>query len=238
MKMGSDGKRKVDVRVEGRERGGERRFPLKLLILAELAPREEQSASFGTGAGRSRVDKETFGAALQSLVGRVSLNVPNHLGGGPKEWPITLPIDSIKSFHPDAVVEAVPALRDLLEIRQRLIRLRNREISYENFRTELGQLQGGGNLLGRIQSALEAGQAQSSTQRTAPTPAPVRSSGPSGKKNRPSILSLKWWKRRLRIGLYRNRPPLRPPGSTNSFPRSSHPDAPERRPIPAPSIRS
>ncbi|MDC4227013.1 MAG: hypothetical protein MPW15_22930 [Candidatus Manganitrophus sp.] len=48
--------------------------------MAELAPREEQSASFGTGAGRSRVDKETFGAALQSLVGRVSINVPNRLG--------------------------------------------------------------------------------------------------------------------------------------------------------------
>lgn len=182
MKMGSDGKRKVDVRVEGQERGGERRFPLKLLVLAELSPREEQSASFGTGAGRSRVDKETFGAALQSLVGRVSINVPNRLGGGPKEWPITLPIDSIKSFHPDAVVEAVPALRDLLEIRQRLIRLRNREISYENFRTELGQLQGGGNLLGRIQSALEARPADSPTERPAPPSAPVRSSTPSGEK--------------------------------------------------------
>ncbi|NKE72412.1 type VI secretion system contractile sheath large subunit [Candidatus Manganitrophus noduliformans] len=182
MKMGSDGKRKTDVRVADQAGSLRQRFPLKLLVLAELAPRDEQSAPSTIDARRTRVDKETFGAVLQSFVGRVSLTVPNRLGSGPKEWPITLPIGSIKSFHPDAVVEAVPALRDLLEIRQQLVRLRNREISYENFRTELGRLQGGGNLLGRIQSALEAGPAQSSTQRTAPPPAPVRSSTPSGEK--------------------------------------------------------
>ncbi|MDC4206300.1 MAG: type VI secretion system contractile sheath small subunit [Candidatus Manganitrophus sp.] len=208
---GSDGdpyENGIGWKAEGRRpgggpgAGGERRFPLKLLVLAELSPREEQSASFGTGAGRSRVDKETFGAALQSLVGRVSINVPNRLGGGPKEWPITLPIDSIKSFHPDAVVEAVPALRDLLEIRQRLIRLRNREISYENFRTELGQLQGEGTSWG--ESNRRSKHVRPTRPQNGPRPLllPFAVLPRPVKRNRPSILSLKWWKRRLRIGLH------------------------------------
>lgn len=182
MKMGSDGKRKIDVRVEGQERGGQKRFPLKLLVLADLAPRDEQGTPSEVNAGRSRIDKETFGAVLQNFAGRISMNVPNRLGSGPKEWSISLPIDSIKGFHPDAIVEAVPALRDLIEIRQRLVRLRNKEISYETFRAELGQLRGGGNLLGRIQSALEARSSESPTQRTTPPPAPVRGSAPSGEK--------------------------------------------------------
>lgn len=182
MKMGSDGKRKVDVRVEGRERGGERRFPLKLLVLAELAPRDEQGTPSEVAAGRSRIDKEAFGAVLQNLAGRISITVPNHLGGGPKGWSVSLPVDSIKSFHPDAIVEAVPQLKDLIEIRQRLVRLRDREISYEAFQAELGRFQGGSDLLGRLQSALESRPVESSMQKTAPPSAPVRSSAPSGEK--------------------------------------------------------
>ncbi len=182
MKMGSDKNRKADVRVSDQAGSLRRKFPLKLLVLAELAPRDEQGASSPGGAGRTRVDKERFGAALQSLAGPLSIDVPNRLGSGPKEWAISLPIDSIKSFHPDAVVDAVPPLKDLIEIRQRLLRLRNREVSYETFRAELGQLRGGGDLLGRIQSALEAGPTESPSSRTMP-PAPARSAPSSSEKD-------------------------------------------------------
>ncbi len=161
LKMGSDQKRKVDVQVTDQSSSLPSRLPLKLLVLAELAPREDHETSSLFGMGRVRVDKETFGTALQKFVGQISIDVPNCLGGGPKRWSIILPIDSIKGFHPDAIVQAVPPLRDFVEIRQRLVRLRNREISFEVFRTELAQLRGGGDILRRIQKALEIGRTES-----------------------------------------------------------------------------
>jgi type VI secretion system protein ImpC len=181
MEMGKEGTRKVEVRSADQESGLPERFPLKLLILADLAPREGHGVSSLADAGRTRLDKETFGAAFQKLVGRISLDVPNRLGDGPKERPITLPIDSIKSFHPGAIVEAVPSLKELIEIRHRLVRLKNREISYEAFRGEWGQFQGGGDIWGRIQAALEAHPTESPS-RTSASPAPIRSAAPAGEK--------------------------------------------------------
>lgn len=183
MEMGKGGTRKVEVRTAGQEGSPRERFPLKLMVLADLVPREEGEAPSAVDAGRTRIDKMTFGAVLQNLVGRISLNVPNRLGGGPKEGSITLPIDSIKSFHPDAVVDAVPSLKDLIEIRQRLVRLRNREISYEAFREELEQLHGGGGIGGRIQAALEAPPTVSPSRASAP-PTPARNAAPAGEKEK------------------------------------------------------
>jgi type VI secretion system ImpC/EvpB family protein/type VI secretion system ImpB/VipA family protein len=181
MEMGKEGTRKVDVRSADQESGLPERFPLKLLILADLAPREGHGVSSIADTGRTRIDKETFSTVLQNRVGQISIQVPNRLGDGPKERPITLSVDSIKSFHPDVIVEAVPFLKELIEIRQRLVRLKNREISYEAFRAEWGQFHKGGDIWDRIQTALEAPPTGSSS-RTSAAPTSVRSSAPAGEK--------------------------------------------------------
>lgn len=186
MKMGSDDRRKVEVRVEDPERAARGRFPLKLLILSEFASRDEWGAPT-VEPRRMEVDKENFGEALKQLAGTVALKVSNRLGGPAKEWPVLLPLNGIKSFHPEAIVESVPALKDLMAVRERLVRLRDGALSDETFRGELAQLPGGADILGRIQTAIRSRPAEAPPREASP---PVPERPPAGGERDGSLESL------------------------------------------------
>jgi len=128
-------------------------LPLKLLVLAELSPHDEGAGLSLSREVRISVDKDTFSDVMEKLAGNVSLKVRNRLNSKPEELTITIHLDSIKSFHPDSIVEAVPELRELALIHQLVRRLRDGELTYDEFRSELGGLKRGAEILSKVEAA-------------------------------------------------------------------------------------
>ncbi|HET6370539.1 MAG TPA: type VI secretion system contractile sheath large subunit, partial [Nitrospiria bacterium] len=114
--------------------------------------------------GRAALDKENLGEVMRQLAGSLSIKVPNRLGGAPRELSVSFPLDSIKAFHPDTISEALPSLRVLKEIRGKLVQLRDGKLSFDAFRTGLADLQGGLDIVGRIQAGLTSRKTRSSSQ--------------------------------------------------------------------------
>lgn len=128
-------------------------LPLKLLVLAELSPRDEGAGLSLSREVRIPVDKDAFSDVMEKLAGNISLKVRNRLNSKPEELTITIPLDSIKSFHPDSIVEAAPELRELTLIRQLVRRLRDGELTYDEFRSGLGGLKRGAEILSKVEAA-------------------------------------------------------------------------------------
>jgi type VI secretion system protein ImpC len=129
-------------------------LPLKLLVIAEFSPRDEVAGPSLSREVRIPVDKDTFSDVMEKLAGNISLKVRNRLHSKPDELTITIPLDSIKSFHPDSMVEAVPELRELTLIRQLVRRLRDGELTYNEFRSGLGGLKKGAEILSKVEAAV------------------------------------------------------------------------------------
>ena len=129
-------------------------LPFKLLILAEFHPRDEGRETVFREPGRIMVDKETFGEVMGRLAGKAPLNVRNRLSDKPEELSVTIPLDGIKSLHPEGIVESVPELRDLAQIRHLVVSLRDGGLSYDEFRAGLGRLKRGVDILSRVEAAV------------------------------------------------------------------------------------
>ena len=76
-----------------------RRTPLRLLVVADLAP--------GGEAGPLPVSGDA-GAALAAISPVLSLAVPNRLGSGPRELDVALRFTRLEDFHPDAIAARLP----------------------------------------------------------------------------------------------------------------------------------
>ncbi|MCQ8278635.1 type VI secretion system contractile sheath small subunit [Acetobacteraceae bacterium KSS8] len=67
-----------------------------------------------------QIDRDNFDEVMQRMAPGLKLTVPNTLAGGDKEMSVELAFNSIEDFEPGRVVEQVPALKALLETRNRL----------------------------------------------------------------------------------------------------------------------
>ena len=67
-----------------------------------------------------QIDRDNFDEVMQRMAPGLRLTVPNTLVGGDKEMSVELAFNSIDDFEPGRVVEQVPALKALLETRNRL----------------------------------------------------------------------------------------------------------------------
>jgi type VI secretion system protein ImpB len=98
-------------------------LPLKLLMIgdytgrAESQPLEERKPV--------NVDKDNFNEAMASQKVAVAFNVPDRLSGEKDaELPVQLKLSSLADFGPEGVVNQVPQMRKLLELRAALTSLK------------------------------------------------------------------------------------------------------------------
>lgn len=74
---------------------------------------------------RTIKNKRDFKTVMEDLNPRLKLNVPNRLSDDPEAYmDVDLDIKTMKDFHPDVIAEKVPALKELIEARQRLKQLK------------------------------------------------------------------------------------------------------------------
>ena len=100
-------------------------LPLKLLVLGDFSgkPSDEIVEDRKT----ININKENFDDVMKGYKLSLNLNVPNKLeenSGEDDQIPVSLTMAGMKDFSPDNIVEQVPELKSLLELRKSLLALK------------------------------------------------------------------------------------------------------------------
>ncbi|AUX34076.1 MULTISPECIES: type VI secretion system contractile sheath domain-containing protein [Sorangium] len=152
-------------------------LPLRVLVVADLTPRDPHNAGASPPTGAARVDAGRFDNLFAALRPRIAIEVPSVLAGG-RPARVDLSPTSLKSFRPDALCAEVPLLRSLLDGRRVLDRLRDGSATLEQARAELDRLWGGSPLVRDILGLLPAAGAGAPPGRPA-APAAERPAAPA-----------------------------------------------------------
>lgn len=101
--------------------GGERLepLPLRILAVADLS-REGRGVGEDAPARTIRVDKDSFDSLFAKLSPKLIFEVPSRLLPGSKDVLVNLEIRSMKDFEGPALVEKIPELAALRELRNRI----------------------------------------------------------------------------------------------------------------------
>jgi type VI secretion system protein ImpB len=87
-----------------------------------------------------QIDRDNFNDVMQRLSPGLKLKVENKLVGDASMMPVDLHFNSIEDFEPGRVLDQVPALRNLLETRNRLRDLLSKADRSENLELLLEQI--------------------------------------------------------------------------------------------------
>ena len=99
-------------------------LPLKLLVLGDYVQRFDERKL--EDRKPIAIDKMTFDEVLAKQGLTLNLSVPNRLQdeGGPDELGIALRVNAMKDFNPASLVEQVPELKKLMDLREALVALK------------------------------------------------------------------------------------------------------------------
>jgi type VI secretion system protein ImpB len=98
-------------------------LPLKVLMVGDYTGRTEGQPL--EERKPINIDKDNFNEVMANQKIGVDLNVPNRLSDDPNaEMPVSLKFSSLNDFGPDGVVNQVPEMRKLLELRNALTALK------------------------------------------------------------------------------------------------------------------
>jgi type VI secretion system protein ImpC len=114
-------------------------LPLRVLVVADLAPGDEHNAGASPPEGAVRVDPTAFDDLFVRIRPRIAVEVPSVLAEG-RAVRVDLAPTSFKSFRPDGLCAEVPLLRSLLDGRLVLERLREGTVSRDQALAELQRL--------------------------------------------------------------------------------------------------
>ena len=114
-------------------------LPLKFLVMGDFAhkpddrPVEEREPI--------NIDKDNFNEVLKAHGLSLDLTVADKLSGEPDaEMAVKLKFDSIKDFGPEEIVDQVPELKKLLELREALTALKGPMSNVPGFRKKIQEL--------------------------------------------------------------------------------------------------
>jgi type VI secretion system protein ImpB len=88
----------------------------------------------------TQIDRDNFNQVLANVAPRLKLKVPNMIAKDGSSMPVDMTFHHLDDFHPTAVVKAVQPLRELLEMRQRLVDLLTKIDGNEDLQAALQKL--------------------------------------------------------------------------------------------------
>ncbi|SDR99816.1 type VI secretion system protein ImpB [Halopseudomonas litoralis] len=99
-------------------------LPLKLMVLGDFTQREDDRNI--EDRKPIAIDKATFDEVLAKQELNLTFNVPNRLQDEAtrEDLAVNLQINSMKDFNPTSLVDQVPELRKLMELRDALVALK------------------------------------------------------------------------------------------------------------------
>jgi type VI secretion system protein ImpB len=114
-------------------------LPLKMVILGDFTQRADDRMV--EDRDPVSVDKDNFNDVLKGQGLELNLNVPNKLSGGEDDqMAVNLKFNSMKDFEPDAIVQKIPELAKLMELREALKALKGPLANVPNFRKKVQEL--------------------------------------------------------------------------------------------------
>lgn len=115
-------------------------LPLKQLVLGDFTLQESDTPL--DERKPIQIDKDNFNDVLKAQGLNLTMSVPNRLAEGDtdEELPLTLKFENIRDFEPDSIVEQVPELRQLIELREALKSLKGPLGNLPEFRKKLQAL--------------------------------------------------------------------------------------------------
>lgn len=99
-------------------------LPLKLMVLGDFTHQMDERKV--EDRKPISIDRNNFDDVLEQQKLSLTLSVPNRLQeeGGSDELAINLRVDSMKDFNPASVIDQVPELKKLMELRNALVALK------------------------------------------------------------------------------------------------------------------
>lgn len=114
-------------------------LPLKLLVMGDFTLQEDETPVEDRRA--FNIDKDNFNDVLKSQNLSLSMNVDNTLSEEEgAQMSVNLDFKSLKDFDPDAIVNKVPELKQLMELREALIALKGPLGNVPQFRKKIQEL--------------------------------------------------------------------------------------------------
>jgi type VI secretion system protein ImpB len=116
-------------------------LPLKLVVLSDFTGREDPTALEDRKV--INIDKDNFNQVLAEQRITMSFGVRDRLAPNAQEGdevPVNLEIQNLKSFQPEQVVQQVPELKALLEIRDALVAMKGPLGNVKAFSQKLKQV--------------------------------------------------------------------------------------------------
>lgn len=114
-------------------------LPLKMLVIGDFTGRPDDRPL--ERREPVSIDKDNFNEVLKAQEIALNLSVPNRLSGNADEaMNLSLRVESMKDFGPEAIVEQVPELKRLLELREALRALKGPLSNVPEFRKKIQEL--------------------------------------------------------------------------------------------------
>ncbi len=114
-------------------------LPLKLLVMGDFTLREDDRPL--DEREPINIDKDNFDEVLKAHDLKLKLNVKDRLSDDEEaQMSVELKFESLKDFGPESIVEQVPQLKKLLELRKALGSLKGPLSNIPEFRKKLQEL--------------------------------------------------------------------------------------------------
>ena len=115
-------KPRVHIKYEIETEGGtvEKELPFVVGVLGDFAGNAGDRSKPFNERKFVQIDRDNFDDVMRNIAPAVALRVPNLLENNGTELPVTLNFTKMSDFEPAAIVDQVPELKKLLEIRNML----------------------------------------------------------------------------------------------------------------------
>lgn len=114
-------------------------LPLKVLVLGDFTQKTDDRPV--DERKPINIDKDNFNDVLKAQKLSIDLTVPNKLVADSQDnMAVSLKFDSLRDFEPDAIVENVPELKEIIELRNALKSLKGPLGNVPDFRKKLQTL--------------------------------------------------------------------------------------------------
>ena len=114
-------------------------LPLKMLVMGDFTGHHDERPV--EKRDPIAVDKENFNEVMKAQGITLNIAVPNRLAGEEgDELPVNLKVEALRDFAPEAIVEQVPEMKRLLELREALRALKGPLSNVPDFRKKIQEL--------------------------------------------------------------------------------------------------